>query len=131
MAWATALGSGSAEAARTVDSEIDKATAAGPLPQYYLGLAGQVLLAAGRPAEGLAFVDRAIAAIDEPRVGFYLPEIYRLRGECLVTLDRGNKDEARQDFVAARDIAIRQGAVILKRRAEASLGDVTSVRTIG
>ena len=63
-------------------------TAAGPLPQYYLGLAGEVLLVAGRSAEGLVLLDRAIAAIDEPGVGFYLPEIYRLRGECLLALGR-------------------------------------------
>ena len=82
------------------------------MPQYYLGLAGEVLLASGRPADGLALLDRAIAAIDEPGVGFYVPEIYRLRGECLLALGRGNKDEARQAFAAARDIAIRQGAII-------------------
>ena len=51
--WATAVGSGVAEAARLIDAEIDNATAAGPLPQYYLGLAAEVLLAAGRPADGL------------------------------------------------------------------------------
>ena len=90
-----------------------------------------MLLAAGRSAEGLALLDRAIAAIDEPSVGFYLPEIYRLRGECLLALGRGNMDEARQSFAAARDIAIRQGAVIFERRAEASLGEITNIRTIG
>ncbi len=89
-----------------------------------------MLLAAGRSAEGLALLDRAIAAIDEPGVGFYLPEIYRLRGECLLALGRGNMDEARKAFAAARDIAIRQGAVIFERRAEASLGEITNIRTI-
>jgi hypothetical protein len=66
-----------AAAARLIDGEIDKATAAGPVPQYYLGLAAEVLLAAGRPADGLAHLDRAIATVDEPGVSFYLPEIYR------------------------------------------------------
>lgn len=82
--WATAIGSGVAEAARLIDAEIDNATGVGALPQYYLGLAAEVLLAAGRPADGLAHLDRAIAGIDEPGIGFYLPEIYRLRGECLL-----------------------------------------------
>jgi class 3 adenylate cyclase/tetratricopeptide (TPR) repeat protein len=130
MAWATALGSSVAEAAQVIDSEIDKATTAGPFPQYYLGLAGEVLLAAGRSAEGLALLERAIAAIDEPGVGFYLPEIYRLRGQCLLALGRGNKDEAQQAFAVARDIAIRQGAVIFARRAEASLGEITNIGTL-
>jgi tetratricopeptide (TPR) repeat protein len=125
-AWATAIGSGIADAARLIDVEIGNATAMGPLPQYYLGLATEVLLAAGRPEDGLAHLDRAIAGIDEPGVGFYLPEIYRLRGACLLAIGRGNKDEARSAFVMARDIARRQGAVIFERRAEKSLLDLSA-----
>ena len=118
--WATAVG-GVEEAAQLIDREIDKATAAGPVPQYYLGLAAEVLLAAGRPADGLAHLDHAIATVDEPGVGFYLPEISRLRGECLLALGRDRKEEARQSFATARDVARQQGAVIFERRAEASL----------
>jgi tetratricopeptide (TPR) repeat protein len=128
MAWATALGSGIGEAAQVIASEIDKATAAGQFPQYYLGLAGEVLLAAGRSMEGLALLDRAIAAVDEPGAGFDLPEIYRLRGQCLLALGRSNMNEARQAFVTGREIAIRQGAVIFARRAEASLAEITNIR---
>ena len=122
--WATAIGAGVADAARSIDAEIGNATAAGPLPQYYLGLAAEILLAAGRPADGLAHLDRAIAGIDEPGVGFYLPEIYRLRGACLLALGRDNKDEARSDFGTALDIARRQGAIIFERRAETSLSEL-------
>src|SRR5580704_13182514 len=126
--WATAVGSGIADAARLVDAEIGNATTVGPLPQYYLGLAAEVLLAAGRPADGLAHLDRAIAGIDEPGIGFYLPEIYRSRGACLLALDRDNKREALAAFTTARDIAERQGAVIFKRRAETSLSEVIGNR---
>ena len=129
LGWAGAVGSGVAAAARLIDAEIDKATAAGPLPQFYLGLAGDVLLAAGRPADGLALLDRALAAMNEPGVGFYLPEIYRLRGACLLALDRHNIDEARHIFRMARDIANRQSAIIFERRAEVSLAEVASSQT--
>jgi predicted ATPase/class 3 adenylate cyclase len=122
--WATAVGSGVTDAVRRIDAEIGNATAVGPLPQYYLGLAAEVLLTAGRPVDGLAHLDRAIAGIDEPGVGVYLPEIYRLRGACLLALSRGNKDEARSAFATARDIARRQGAVIFERRAEAALAEL-------
>jgi hypothetical protein len=108
MAWAGAVGSGVAAAARLIDAEIDKATAAGPETQYYLGLAGEVLLAAVRPVDGLAHLDRAIAALDEPGVGLYLPEIYRLRGECLLAIGHNNKDDTRQAFSTARDISRRR-----------------------
>ena len=79
IGWANATGSGIAEAARLIEAEIEGATAVGPLPQYYLGLAAEVLLAAARPADALAHLDRAIAGIDQPGIGVYLPEIYRLR----------------------------------------------------
>jgi class 3 adenylate cyclase/tetratricopeptide (TPR) repeat protein len=121
--WATAIGPGGADAVRLIDAEIANATAVGPLPQYYLGLAAEVLLAAGRPADALAHLDRAIAGIDEPGIGVYLPEIYRLRGACLLALDRRNKDEARSAFTTAVEIARRQGAVIFERRAEASFSE--------
>jgi class 3 adenylate cyclase/tetratricopeptide (TPR) repeat protein len=124
VAWAKATGSEVAAAARLIDAEIGHATAVGPVPQFALGLAAEVLLAAGRAADSLTHLDRAIAAIDEPGVGLYLPEIYRLRGLCLLALDRNGKNEARQAFIAARDVAARQGAVVFLRRAEAALAEL-------
>jgi class 3 adenylate cyclase/tetratricopeptide (TPR) repeat protein len=121
VGWATGTGAAAADAVRLIDAEIANATAAGPLPQYYLGLAAEVLLAAGRPADALGHLDRAIAGIDEAGLGIYLPEIYRLRGECLLALDRHNKAEARSAFAIAGDIARRQGAVIFEHRAQVSL----------
>jgi len=126
VGWATASGAAAADAVRLIDAEIANATAAGPLPQYYLGLAAEVLLAAGRPGDALGHLDRAIAGIDEAGIGIYLPEIYRLRGACLLALDRGNKAEARSAFAAAANIAKRQGAVIFERRAEASLSELAT-----
>ena len=121
MAWATAMGGGTADAADIIDAEIEQTASTSPAVIYYLGLAGEVLLAANRPADGIALLNRALVGIEEPSVGFYLSEIYRLRGECLLAMDRKNKDEARQVFMVARDIANRQGVLILARRAEASL----------
>ena len=129
--WASATGSSVTEAARVIDAEIDNATHVGPVPQVYLGLAGEVLLAAGRPADGLAHLDCAIAAIDEPGVGLYLPEIYRLRGECLLALDRASKEQARQAFATAREIAKWQGATVFERRAEEALAELTSITNDG
>jgi predicted ATPase len=126
VGWATAGGAADTDAVRLIEAEIANATAVGPLPQYYLGLAAEVLLAAGRPADAIGHLDRAIAGIDEAGVGIYLPEIYRLRGACLLALDRRNKAEARSAFATAADIAKRQGAVIFERRAEASLSDLAT-----
>jgi len=123
-AWASAAGSGIADAAGLIDAKIAAASAAGPVPQYYLGVAADVLLAAARARDALAHLDRAVAGVDEPGIGFYLPEIYRLRGECLLALDRNNKDQARRAFAMASDIARQQGAIIFQRRAEASLKEL-------
>jgi class 3 adenylate cyclase/tetratricopeptide (TPR) repeat protein len=122
VAWATAMGGPSvADAAQLIDAEIEQATSAGAAMIYNLALAAEVLLAANRPGDGIVLLDRVLAAIEEPGVGFYLSEAHRLRGECLLAVDRKNKEEARQAFAVARDIANRQGALILARRAEASL----------
>jgi class 3 adenylate cyclase/tetratricopeptide (TPR) repeat protein len=126
VGWATATGAADTNAVRLIDAEIAAATAVGPLPQYYLGLAAEVLLAAGRPADALGHLDRAIAGVDEASLGIYLPEIYRLRGACLLAIDRRNKADARSAFATAVDIARRQGAVIFERRAEASLSELTT-----
>jgi hypothetical protein len=123
-AWAEGIGDGAAAALRVMDAEIENAAAVGPLPQYYRGLAAEIFLGMGRPADGLVQLDRAIALIDEPGVGFFLPEIYRLRGACLLAVDRNNKDEAHRAFATARDIAQRQGAIIFERRAGQSLGEL-------
>jgi tetratricopeptide (TPR) repeat protein len=124
VGWAGATGSGVADAVRQIEAEIAGATAVGPLPQYYLGVAADVLLAAGRPADALAHLDRAIALIDQPGIGIYLPEIYRLRALCLLALDRRNKEEAQSHLATAVEIARRQGATLLERRAQASLSEL-------
>ena len=118
------------DAVQLIESEINNATTVSPVPEYYLGLAAEVMLAVGRPADRLAYLDRA-AGVDEPGVGLHLAEIYRLRGECLLTLDRNNKDEARQAFTAAREVAQRQGTVVFERRAEASISKVTRISING
>jgi hypothetical protein len=53
-----------------------------------------------------------------------LPEIYRLRGACLLAIDRNNKDEARSAFATAVEIAKSQGAVIFERRALESFSEL-------
>jgi len=131
VAWATAMGGAVADAARLIDAEIEQATSAGAAVIYNLGLAAEVLLAANRPGDAIALLDRVLAAIEEPGVGFYLSEIYRVRGESLLAIDRKNRDEARQAFAVARDIANRQGALVLAHRAEASLLHVANILSNG
>jgi hypothetical protein len=54
-----------------------------------------------------------------------------LRGECLLALDRANKEQARQAFATAREIAKWQGAIVFERRAEAALAELTTITNDG
>jgi class 3 adenylate cyclase/tetratricopeptide (TPR) repeat protein len=117
-AWAAAAGP---DSAAVVEKEIAQAVVSGPNVQYTFGVAAAVMLNDGRCDLAMALLDRGLAVNQERDVGYYLAEIWRLRGECLLALDRGNTAQARQAFAAARDIARRQGAVVFERRAEAAL----------
>jgi len=124
LAWARGSLRPHVQSAEMVGREIDRAVAVGPNSQHYLGLAGEVMLVAGRHAEAMALLDRALAANEEPEVGCYLPEIHRLRGVCLLAMDRSDGESARRAFATALAIANRQGAVVFARRAGVSLADV-------
>jgi class 3 adenylate cyclase/tetratricopeptide (TPR) repeat protein len=122
-AW-TDADAGSADAIAFVERSIEQTVAVGPTAQQYLGIAGEVMMSGGRHRDALAFLDRGIDANEERDVGFYVAEIHRLRGLCLLALDRANKDEARASFTTAKDIAERQGAALFARRAEAALAEL-------
>ena len=117
-----------AESIMLVEREVERAVAVGPNGQQLLGLAAEIMLAADRHIEAMALLHRALSANEELHVGYYLAEIHRLRGECLLALDRDNEGEAQQAFATARDVASRQGAIILARRAEASLARIDDVQ---
>ena len=77
-----------------VEREVERAVAVGPNGQRLLGLAAEIMLAADRHIEAMALLHRALSANEETHVGYYLAEIHRLRGECLLALDRDNEGEA-------------------------------------
>ena len=79
-----------------------------------------IALAAGRPAEALAVVDRLLA--DMAVLGFTSQhgDAYRLRGDALRQL--GRHDEARAAYTTALDAATAQGAMRSIELARAALG---------
>jgi tetratricopeptide (TPR) repeat protein len=122
LAWVR--GGADSGCAELVEQEIAQAGPVSTLFQHFLGVGGEVMMAAGEYERAIALFGRALDAYQEPNVGYYLPEIWRLRGKCLLAVDRANQDEARRAFQSARSIARRQGAVIFERRVEASLAAV-------
>lgn len=91
--------------------------AAAPLPEAWLG---ERRARAGSAAAGLALVDEALARVGTHGESLYRAELHRLRGECLVRVQRGT-DRAEAAFQRALAIARSQGARWWELRAAISL----------
>ncbi|WP_165943375.1 adenylate/guanylate cyclase domain-containing protein [Roseicella aquatilis] len=79
---------------------------------------GEFLIAAGRAGEAVQRLDAMIASAEGRREGAYLSELYRVRAVAQGAL--GRAEAALADIEAAQALARRQGAVTLRRRAEAT-----------
>jgi tetratricopeptide (TPR) repeat protein len=79
------------------------------------------LINGGRKADALALVNKVLADTDEPHVGFYLPELWRLKGELLLRNAPGDRAESERCLRTALTAAERQGALLLQLRAATSL----------
>jgi tetratricopeptide (TPR) repeat protein len=100
------------------------------LSVFYLGLIGDVYTQIGDADAGLAVLQDAFATIAEGREGAYEAELYRLKGELLLTQTgvrpqakglREKEEEAERCFLKAIDIARGQQAKSLELRAVISL----------
>ena len=93
----------------------------GSIPQLYAGLLAAARLSTGAAAHALEPIDAILPTFTEPGVGVYLPELHRLRGECLLGLDSSRIDEAVRDFQSAIAFAKQQNALLFRLRAAVSL----------
>jgi hypothetical protein len=75
---------------------------------------------AGRVTDALALVDHALNTGGGPASGLYVPEIHRLRGVFLKSLE-SPAEEIERALSTALEIAEEQGAFLLKLRAATSL----------
>jgi predicted ATPase len=89
------------------------------------GLLAQACLTAGRLDEGLCAIEEGLASSKETGQAFWDAELLRLRGELLAA-SGAPTDEVRRGLQEAIDVATRQGATALVRRAERSLQDVSN-----
>ena len=76
---------------------------------------------AGQPEHALAEVTLALDIVDRFQDRVWEPEVYRLKGECLLALPGGNKEEAEACFRRAIDLARSRGARSCELRASISL----------
>ena len=119
--WISASGDDPAGGLKVMETEFPRVSIMGPLPPFYAGLLASVRLEAGLIAQALEPLDMMLRTIKEPGVGFFLPEIHRLRAECLLRLDPANFDEAIREFETAIATAKQQQARVFWLRAAIGL----------
>lgn len=119
--WASARGDGLDAGLRAMETEFPRVSVMSSMPVYHVGLLAGVRLEEGQPALALELLDGVLETVKEPGVGFYLPEIHRLRGECLLRLDQTNFDKAEREFELAIDAAKQQQAYAFQLTAAIAL----------
>jgi DNA-binding winged helix-turn-helix (wHTH) protein/predicted ATPase len=92
---------------------------------HILGLLAEALLAASHTEEGLEVVDEALAIIGATGERCFEAELYRLKGELLLTSDSSAIDAAEGSFLQALATAREQRARAVELRAAMSLVRLT------
>jgi adenylate cyclase len=97
---------------------------------YYLGHAADTYRLAGDKEQATVALADAFAAAERNDENFYLPELYRVRGE-LLALDPSSRREAIHCLEQAVCVARRHGSSLLERRATDSLAQQRLVQPSG
>lgn len=89
---------------------------------YFLALLADACGQDGRPAEGLSVLTEALAWVDRHGEHFHEAELYRLKGELLLTHAPAHTHEAETCLQRALTVVRRQRAKSLELRVALSLG---------
>ena len=119
--WVRAFAGDLGAGMTVMEAEFPRASTIGPLFRYYAALLAEGREQSGRVPDALGVLRGALETITEPGVGFYISELYRLQGVCLLRAGRSNADEAMRSLRMAVDIAKQQRATLLELRAAVSL----------
>ena len=95
-------------------STFDAVIAIGPITLLYIAYFTEELVKQGETEEALSVIDRLLGTLKFP-FGYFLPEVYRIRGQCLAAL--GRHGEARDQFRQAIELASEQGSGLFALRA--------------
>jgi class 3 adenylate cyclase/tetratricopeptide (TPR) repeat protein len=85
-AWARAVGPDLAVGLDLMEAEFARASTLGPLSNYFATLLADIRVQSGRLAEAYQLIEQILAAVIGADVGFYLPQLLRLRQDCLARL---------------------------------------------
>ena len=98
-----------------------RATGTELIRPYFLGLLAEAYQKGGQTAAGLGAIDEALALVQQHQETFCEAELYRLKGELLLSLSAGHAAEAEACFHSALEIARRQSANSWELRTTMSL----------
>lgn len=128
LAWANARDDRVEDELQVMESEFARVSHATSLSQHFAAVLAGVRLDAGHPQQAIDLLDPVLATVREPGVGFYLPEIRRLRGEALLQLGDGQTAAAASEFESAIAIAKQQRSQLFQLRAALSLARLWAAR---
>jgi predicted ATPase len=98
-----------------------RATGAELERSLWVALLAEAYGRSGRPEQGLAALEEALAEVEKTGVRFHEAELHRLRGELLLGLPSFSEEEAVACFFRALEIARHRQAKSLELRAATSL----------
>jgi class 3 adenylate cyclase/tetratricopeptide (TPR) repeat protein len=126
-AWVRAVEGDVTGGLQVMEQEFPRVSMMGPLPSFYTALLASIRMANGDAAGALEPLEAILGAVKEPGVGVFIPEIHRLRGECLLRLRPANLDEAMRELQTAVATAGQQQARALQLRAAISLARASEI----
>ncbi len=91
---------------------------------YICAVVAQTLSAAGKTENALAIVTSMLTDGTRSQMGYYVSELWRLKGELVFAMSRQARDEARHCFERAMTVAKEQGARLLELRAATSMASL-------
>jgi len=119
MGWAKAQGLTLSEGLALMEEEFPHIATEQHYKLYAAPLA-EARFDVGHVTDALALVDHALKTGEGPMSGLYVPEVHRLRGVFLQSLE-SSTEEVESAFRMALQIAEEQGAFLLRLRASMSL----------
>jgi predicted ATPase len=126
--WAMAADGDPEKGIKEIQRGLDcwRATGAELRQSYFLGILAEAYLWADRIEEGLSTIAEALEYVDSCGEQRWVPEIYRLKGELLLSQSAANRAEAEACLQKAIRLARRQEAKSLELRAATSLSRLWS-----
>jgi len=124
--WVRAVGQDSAAGLEQMEAEFPRAVGWGIFSRYYAMLLAEARLKFGKLSDVLSMLRWALDSVTELGIGFCVPELYRLKGVCLLQLDSTNEKAAMGSLQMALDVAKQQKATLFELKAAIDLAKAGS-----